>query len=76
MHFNVGGEQQAGGKPRIAELGGQIQLRQINGPLTRGMRRNWFAGVEALMSVIRVLPPDLYDKVISGKPQVIRIEKN
>jgi hypothetical protein len=32
-----------------------------------GMRRNWFAGIEALHTIMRVLPPDLYDKVISGR---------
>jgi FtsP/CotA-like multicopper oxidase with cupredoxin domain len=37
---------------------------------TRGMRRNWFTGVEAMMTVLRVLPPDLYDKVMSGKGEV------
>jgi FtsP/CotA-like multicopper oxidase with cupredoxin domain len=34
---------------------------------THGMRRNWFTGVEAMMTVVRVLPPDLYDKVIAGQ---------
>lgn len=33
---------------------------------TRGMRANWYDGVEGLMTVIRVLPPDLYDQVVSG----------
>jgi hypothetical protein len=42
-------------------------LAKINKPQTRGMRRNWFAGVEALMTVLRVLPPDLYDQVVSGR---------
>lgn len=45
-------------------------VAKFNKPLTRGMRRNWFAGVEALMTVLRVLPPDLYDKVVSGKGEV------
>ena len=34
------------------------------------MRRNWFAGVEGLHTIVRVLPPDLYDKVVSGKGDV------
>lgn len=34
---------------------------------TRGMRKEWFEGVEGLMTVVRVLPPDLYDRVVSGK---------
>jgi FtsP/CotA-like multicopper oxidase with cupredoxin domain len=45
-------------------------VKKINKPETRGMRRNWFAGVEALMTVLRVLPPDLYDRVVTGKGEV------
>jgi FtsP/CotA-like multicopper oxidase with cupredoxin domain len=39
-------------------------------PLTRGMRPMWPMGVMGLMTVVRVLPPDLYDKVVSGKGEV------
>ena len=39
-------------------------------PLTRGMREHWPMGVMGLMTVVRVLPPDLYDKVISGEEEV------
>ena len=46
------------------------QVRKLRRPETRGMRKNWFTGVEGLMSVVRVLPPDLYDKVMSGKGEV------
>jgi FtsP/CotA-like multicopper oxidase with cupredoxin domain len=46
------------------------ELKKINQPPTRGMRRNWFAGVEALHTIVRVLPPDLYDKVVSGEGEV------
>ena len=45
----------------------EADLKKINKRETRGMRHNWFAGVEALMTVIRVLPPDLYDQVMSGE---------
>ncbi len=48
----------------------EADLQKINKPETRGMRRNWFAGVEALHTVVRVLPPELYDKVVSGKGEV------
>jgi hypothetical protein len=48
----------------------EADLKKLNGPLTRGMRRNWFMGVEALHTVVRVLPPDLYEKVVSGKGDV------
>ena len=46
------------------------ELGKINQPLTRGMRRNWFSGVEALMTVLRVLPPELYEKVVSGEGEI------
>src|SRR5262249_37113021 len=45
----------------------EADLRKLNKPETRGMRRNWFAGVEALHTIVRVLPPDLHDQVASGK---------
>jgi FtsP/CotA-like multicopper oxidase with cupredoxin domain len=45
-------------------------MRKLNKPETRGMRRDWFTGIEALMTVVRVLPAELYDKVVSGKGDV------
>jgi FtsP/CotA-like multicopper oxidase with cupredoxin domain len=48
----------------------EADLKKINKPETRGMRRNWFAGIEALHTIVRVLPPDLYEKVVSGKGDV------
>jgi hypothetical protein len=45
-------------------------VKKINKPETRGMRRNWFSGVEALMTVLRVLPPELYDQVMSGEGEI------
>jgi manganese oxidase len=39
-------------------------------PKTRGMRPMWHMEVMGLFTVVRVLPPDLYDKVISGKGEV------
>ena len=46
------------------------QIKKLQKPETRGMRNGWFEGVEGLMTVVRVLPPDLYDKVVSGKGEV------
>ena len=46
------------------------QLKKLNKPETRGMRNGWFADVEGLTTIVRVLPPDLYDKVVSGKGDV------
>jgi len=48
----------------------EAHLKKINKPQTRGMRKNWYAGVEALMTVLRVLPPNLYEQVVSGKGDV------
>ena len=46
------------------------QIKKLRRPETRGMRKNWFEGVEGLMTVVRVLPPDLYEKMVSGKGDV------
>ena len=49
----------------------ESKLRKITGKReTRGMRRDWYTGVEGLMTVVRVLPPDLYDRVMSGEGEV------
>jgi hypothetical protein len=45
-------------------------LRRINKSQTRGMRSGWHTGVEALMTVLRVLPSELYDKVQSGEGDI------
>jgi FtsP/CotA-like multicopper oxidase with cupredoxin domain len=39
-------------------------------PMTRGMRPMWHMGVMGLFTVVRVLPPDLYERVISGQGEV------
>ncbi len=46
------------------------ELRKLNKPATRGMRRDWFTGIEGLMTVVRVLPPDLFDAVMSGEGEI------
>jgi hypothetical protein len=62
------------GFPQAMEMMGEMytpaQMKKLRRPETRGMRTNWFMGVEGLMTVVRVLPPDLYDKVVSGKGEV------
>lgn len=35
-------------------------------PETRGMRKDWWKGVHGLMTVLRVLPEDLYERVMSS----------
>jgi len=52
------------------EMYSPSQLKKLRRPETRGMRKNWFEGVEGLMTVVRVLPPDLYEKIVSGKGEV------
>jgi hypothetical protein len=42
------------------------QIRKLNKRETRGMRRDWYTGVEGLFTVVRVLPPDLFEQVMSG----------
>jgi hypothetical protein len=47
------------------------KLRKLIGKReTRGMRRDWYTGVEGLMTVVRVLPPELYEQVMSGEGEV------
>jgi hypothetical protein len=45
-------------------------LKKLSKPETRGMRRNWYHGLEALHTIIRVLPAELYDNVVAGKEDV------
>lgn len=46
------------------------ELARLNRPETRGMRAEWFRDVTGLMTVVRILPPDLYDQVVSGEGDV------
>jgi FtsP/CotA-like multicopper oxidase with cupredoxin domain len=46
------------------------QLRKLHKRETRGMRRDWYTGVEGLYTVVRVLPADLFEKVMSGQGDV------
>jgi manganese oxidase len=46
------------------------EMRKVNVPLTRGMRRNWPMGTQAMMTVLRVLPDQLYEQVVSGQGDV------
>ena len=46
-------------------------LKKINGRReTRGMRHHWHKGVKGLMTVVRVLPDDLYDLVMNRDEEV------
>ena len=43
------------------------QIRKLNKRETRGMRADWYTGVEGLFTAVRILRPDLYDAVMSGE---------
>jgi hypothetical protein len=58
------------GTGMMAPMSPAEMARIKRNPRTRGMRQHWPMGVMGLMTVVRVLPPDLYDKVISGKGKV------
>jgi hypothetical protein len=38
----------------------------IEKPETRGLARNWSAGMMGMMSMVRVLPDARYEEVVSG----------
>jgi hypothetical protein len=43
------------------------QIEKIDGRQeTRGMRHNWHMGVKGLMTIVRVLPDDLYELVMDS----------
>ncbi len=42
-------------------------LDRVRRPETAGMRRNWMIGTHGMKTVVRVLPPDLYEKVMAGE---------
>ncbi len=50
------------------QMTSEEDLKKITKPETNGMRYNWFMGVRAMMTIMRVLPDDLYRKVLNGEP--------
>ena len=46
------------------------QLRKIEKRETRGMRRNWYKDIAGLMTLVRILPDDLYRQVMEGDAPV------
>jgi FtsP/CotA-like multicopper oxidase with cupredoxin domain len=46
------------------------EMKQIKTPLTRGLRKNWPMATQAMMTILRVLPDDLYERVVTGKGDV------
>lgn len=63
------------GYPQGAGMHAMMSKEQIAkitaNPLARGMAPQWYMGVMGLMTVVRVLPAELYDGVISGKGEVM-----
>ncbi|MFO0842314.1 MAG: copper oxidase [Gemmataceae bacterium] len=53
-----------------AMMSNEEVAKLVSNPRTRGMAPEWYMGVMGLMTVVRVLPPDLYEKVISGKGEI------
>jgi hypothetical protein len=48
----------------------QMMQRIMSRREVQGMRKDWHMGVHGLMTVVRVLPPDLYDLVMTGHKEV------
>lgn len=46
------------------------QVKKLKTPLTRGMRQNWYTGTQAMMTILRVLPDDLYERVVFGIDEI------
>jgi len=54
----------------MAMMSKEEQAKVEKNPRTRGMRPMWHMEVMGMFTVVRVLPPDIYDKVISGKGDI------
>lgn len=49
----------------------EAALKKITGKReTHGMRCDWYTGLQGLMTVVRVLPPDLYDALMIRESEV------
>jgi FtsP/CotA-like multicopper oxidase with cupredoxin domain len=46
------------------------QMKKVQSHLTRGMRQNWPMSTQAMMTVLRVLPDELYEQVVSGNDPI------
>jgi FtsP/CotA-like multicopper oxidase with cupredoxin domain len=62
------------GYPQMTGMHAMMSTDQIKkltaNPLTRGMAPQWFMHLQALHTVVRVLPDDLYERVVSGKGDI------
>ena len=48
----------------------EVMMKLMKRKEVAGMRKGWMMGVKGLMTSIRVLPHDLYDRVTSGDPSI------
>ena len=56
-------------KPAPKANGGMEDIDRIEGRREAfGMRSGWSMGVEGLSTIIRVLPPDLFDRIMGADP--------
>lgn len=69
--FSVPGyPQKMEGMHQMPEMSHEAMMR-INGRReTKGMRKNWAEGVKGLMTVVRVLPEELFEKVMHSDDPV------
>ena len=51
-------------------MSAEMMKRVMGRREVRGMRKDWHMGVTGLMTVLRVLPPELYDLVMTGDREV------
>lgn len=61
------------GYPQMMQSQGftEEELQKIDGRReTKGMRKMWHMGVKGLMTVVRVLPEDLYDRVMHSDEKI------
>jgi FtsP/CotA-like multicopper oxidase with cupredoxin domain len=65
---------QVPGYPQMTGMHAMMSEEQVKklkaNPLTRGMAPEWFMHLQALHTVVRVLPEDLYQQVVSGKEDI------
>src|SRR5439155_14437007 len=62
------------GYPQMTGMHAMMSEEQIKklkaNPLTKGMAPQWFMHLQALHTVVRVLPEELYNQVMSGKGEI------
>ena len=52
------------------KMADEVMMKIMRRKEVAGMRKGWMMAVKGLMTSIRVLPHDLYDRVTSGDPSI------